>query len=59
LAIVKAIVGAHHGSVRVQSAPGQGSVFEVILPESRIGMERKAADSGSAIPRSVASEPFF
>jgi two-component system OmpR family sensor kinase len=59
LAIVKAIVGAHHGSVRVQSTPGQGSVFEVVLPESRIGVERKAADSRSAIPRSAASEPLL
>jgi signal transduction histidine kinase len=34
LAIVQAIAEAHHGSVRVQSTPGQGSVFEVLLPAS-------------------------
>ena len=32
LAIVQAIAEAHHGSVRVQSTLGQGSVFEVLLP---------------------------
>jgi len=34
LAIVKAIAEAHHGSVRAQSTVGQGSVFEVVLPQS-------------------------
>jgi signal transduction histidine kinase len=32
LAIVKAIVQAHGGTVEVQSAPGAGSVFELVLP---------------------------
>ncbi|HEY5984766.1 MAG TPA: HAMP domain-containing sensor histidine kinase [Streptosporangiaceae bacterium] len=32
LAIVQAIVTAHHGSVRVQSTVGQGSTFEMLLP---------------------------
>jgi two-component system OmpR family sensor kinase len=32
LAIVQAIAEAHHGSVRAHSTPGQGSVFEVLLP---------------------------
>jgi signal transduction histidine kinase len=34
LAIVQAIAEAHHGSARVSSTPGQGSVFEVLLPVS-------------------------
>jgi PAS domain S-box-containing protein len=34
LASVKAIVEAHGGRVLVESQPGQGSVFRVILPES-------------------------
>jgi signal transduction histidine kinase len=34
LAVVKAIAEAHHGSVRVHSAVGQGSVFELLLPTS-------------------------
>jgi hypothetical protein len=29
---VQAIAEAHHGSARVSSTPGQGSVFEVLLP---------------------------
>jgi signal transduction histidine kinase len=32
LAVVKAIAEAHHGSVRVHSAVGRGSVFELRLP---------------------------
>jgi len=32
LAIVKAIVDRHHGTVSVQSTPGQGAVFTVTLP---------------------------
>jgi signal transduction histidine kinase len=34
LAIVKAIAEAHHGSVRVTSNPGEGSVFELHLPSA-------------------------
>ena len=32
LAIVKSIVNAHHGSIKVESKPGQGSAFTVTLP---------------------------
>jgi signal transduction histidine kinase len=32
LAIVQAIAEAHHGSVRVHSASGQGSTFEMVIP---------------------------
>jgi two-component system, OmpR family, phosphate regulon sensor histidine kinase PhoR len=34
LAIVKHIVNRHRGRLRIESAPGAGSVFTVILPES-------------------------
>ena len=34
LAIVQAITEAHHGSVRAHSTLGQGSVFEVVLPQA-------------------------
>jgi signal transduction histidine kinase len=54
LSIVKAIMEAHHGSVRVQSTPGQGSVFELILPESRIGVEGRPPRGRSPIPAAVA-----
>ncbi len=39
LAIAQWIAEAHHGEVRVTSTPGQGSTFEVLLPEYRPGME--------------------
>jgi signal transduction histidine kinase len=32
LAVVQAIAEAHHGSARVSSTLGQGSLFEVLLP---------------------------
>jgi len=32
LAIVQAIAEAHHGSVRVRSASGRGSTFEMVIP---------------------------
>jgi signal transduction histidine kinase len=34
LAIVQAIAEAHHGTVRAHSTVGQGSAFEVVLPQS-------------------------
>ena len=34
LSIVKSIVEAHHGSIRVESRPDQGSTFTVRLPFS-------------------------
>jgi signal transduction histidine kinase len=43
LAVVKAIAEAHHGSVRVHSTVGRGSVFELLLPAS-------ATSSGSVLP---------
>jgi signal transduction histidine kinase len=32
LPIVQAIAEAHHGSVRVRSASGKGSTFEMVIP---------------------------
>jgi two-component system OmpR family sensor kinase len=32
LAIVQAIIQAHHGTVQVRSTPGQGATFELLLP---------------------------
>jgi len=34
LSIVKFIVTAHHGQVRVESEPGKGSTFSLVLPTS-------------------------
>jgi signal transduction histidine kinase len=34
LSLVKAIVEAHHGEVSVESEPGRGAVFRVMLPSA-------------------------
>ncbi|HBA83970.1 MAG TPA: PAS domain-containing sensor histidine kinase [Verrucomicrobia bacterium] len=36
LAIVKHIVLTHHGAVSVESTPGQGSTFKILIPVSRL-----------------------
>lgn len=33
LAVVRAIVEAHQGTIAIRSAPGEGATFEVVLPE--------------------------
>jgi signal transduction histidine kinase len=53
LAIVKTIVERHHGSIAVESIPGEGSIFTVRLPLSpsrttRPGGRRDAPGTGSA-----------
>uniref|UniRef100_UPI003565CD1C ATP-binding protein n=1 Tax=Roseovarius sp. TaxID=1486281 RepID=UPI003565CD1C len=37
LAIVKHIVNRHRGRLRIESQPGQGAQFQVILPAGRQG----------------------
>jgi signal transduction histidine kinase len=34
LSLVKAIVEAHHGRVSVDSEPGRGAAFTVVIPKS-------------------------
>jgi signal transduction histidine kinase len=36
LAIVRAIAEAHHGEVRLDSTPGLGSIFTIVLPAERL-----------------------
>jgi signal transduction histidine kinase len=58
LAMVKHIVDAHGGSLRVESAPGEGSTFSILLPTSRD--QRPGARAGSAsalLPESPAPGP--
>jgi two-component system sensor histidine kinase SenX3 len=38
LAMVRHIVGAHGGSVRMESTPGAGSTFTITLPLTRAGI---------------------
>ena len=67
LAVVHGIVEAHHGRVEVESAPGHGSCFKVILPRppARPGEDRtpERSDSelggyraGAPIPRTTEAE---
>ena len=49
LSIVKFIVTAHHGNVRVESQPGRGSTFTISLPRAEVqsGSETNAASGAS------------
>jgi heavy metal sensor kinase len=50
LSFVKAIVEAHHGSVRVESTPGKGSTFTIAFPRNRSPLtpaQRETAHAGS------------
>jgi len=48
LSIVKFIVGAHHGSVRVESQPGRGSTFIISLPGVPAGPDQEQRPSHGA-----------
>jgi len=45
LNLVKSIVGAHRGSIRVNSAPGRGAVFILRLPAAPAGITHELAHS--------------
>src|SRR6266545_1148469 len=62
LAIVKAIAEAHHGSVRAHSTVGEGSLFEVVLPQSTTrrpapGPRRRQAGTPPAHRESEPTQP--
>jgi signal transduction histidine kinase len=48
LYITRQIVTALEGNIEVESAPGRGSLFTVVLPRSRAGLEPDAAVLGEA-----------
>jgi signal transduction histidine kinase len=48
LALVRAVARAHGGEVRVRSAPGEGSEFELVLPVRRPADGRAGAPGGTA-----------
>jgi PAS domain S-box-containing protein len=57
LSAVLGIVRGHHGALRIESTPGQGSVFEVflpVLPESLSSTPE--ATSGSRVPATSAAD---
>ena len=53
LAIVDAIVAAHHGAIRVGDAPGGGARFEIRLPAYRPSTRVQAAESPVIRPRAT------
>ncbi|MFZ5759029.1 MAG: PAS domain S-box protein [Thermodesulfobacteriota bacterium] len=49
LAITHSIIGKHGGFISVESAPGQGTLFTILLPVSSIAAEKeKDEDEGAA-----------
>lgn len=49
LSIVKHIVEAHQGQVTVESEPGKGSTFTILLPADEHAPPRLATDTGSLL----------
>jgi len=56
LALVKEIVEAHDGTIRVESTPGLGSLFEIRLPGALLH-EADSAPPDSGFPVSVPAPP--
>jgi CheY-like chemotaxis protein len=56
LAVVRQLVGLHQGRVWVESVPGEGSTFHVLLPEALESAEEVGAPAEQATPTG-ASEP--
>ncbi len=53
LALVKALVEAHHGTISVESTPGAGSTFTVALPRQQMETECKQAVSPTEVSPNV------
>jgi len=51
LSLAERIIGAHGGEILVSSAPGEGSIFTVLFPESRSGLKDAKLRSSTAQAR--------
>jgi len=49
LSIVQFIMRAHKGTVEVESRPGGGSMFRLILPAAQINRDRDDSDEATAV----------
>jgi two-component system phosphate regulon sensor histidine kinase PhoR len=54
LAIVKHIVNRHRGTLSIESSPGEGSTFTVILPQVPEGAQESASPENALAPQRLA-----
>jgi CheY-like chemotaxis protein len=50
LSVVHGAVAAHQGLIRVESAPGEGSTFEIFLPCQNLELEEAELDETAPLP---------
>lgn len=53
LAVVHRIVEDHRGTIRVESAPGKGTTFHVLLPEGTRPARRAADEQAAEVPKEI------